>query len=226
MSGKFYRKAKENIKKQQHSLEEAINIIKNVSYVKFNESCDLSIRLGVDPKKSGQAIRGMVALPHGRGKEVRVAVISNPENAKLAKAAGASIAGDMDVIEDIKSGKIEFDICIATPDMMGKIGQVSRILGPKGLMPNPKLGTVTTNVVTAVEAAQKGQIEFRVDKTGIIHAPIGKISFEVTKLLQNAETVIKAIIKAKPTEVKGTYLKKIYLSGSMTPSVAVDLGKL
>ena len=227
MSGKLYRQAKKTLGKQNYlQIEEAINTTKKISYSKFDESCDLAIILGIDPKKSDQSVRGIVPLPHGRGKQVRVAVICNPEKAQEAKDAGADLVGDSDLIDKIKSGEINFDICIATPDMMGKIGQIARILGPKGLMPNPKLGTVTPNIVLAVEKAKKGQVEFRSDKGGVVHVPIGKLSFDTNNLVENAQSIIDAVVKAKPSGVKGTYLKTMYLSGSMTPSIQINVNTI
>lgn len=222
--GKKIAAAKKNVDKAKaYSLQEAIDLAKTSHFAKFDETLDIAINLGVDPRHSDQMVRGMVSLPAGTGKDVRVAVICKDDKVADAKAAGAEIAGSMDVIEDIKAGKIGFDVCIATPDMMGVVGQVARILGPKGLMPNPKLGTVTTDVAVAVKNAKSGQVEYRVEKAGIIHAGIGKLSFSNDDLLKNAKALIDSVVKAKPAASKGTYLKRIHLSSTMGPSVKVDL---
>lgn len=204
-----------------YSLEEGIHLLKEVSYVKFDGTLEMAMNLGVDPKHSDQMVRGVVALPAGTGKTIKVAVICKEERIAEAKAAGADIVGSTDIIDEIKGGKINFDVCIATPDMMGLIGAVARILGPKGLMPNPKLGTVTPDIATAVKNAKGGQ--YRTEKAGIIHAGIGKLSFSEQDLLKNAQALISAVTKAKPAGAKGTYLKAIYLSSTMSPAVKVDL---
>jgi len=209
--------------KKECSLNEAIAILKKTTFVKFDGTLEIAMNLGVDPRHSDQMVRGITSLPAGTGKDVRVAVICKDDKIEEAKAAGADIAGSVDVIEEIKSGKINFDVCIATPDMMGVVGQVARVLGPKGLMPNPKLGTVTADVATAVKNAKSGQVEFRVEKAGIIHAGIGKLSFAESDLVKNAEVFINAVNKAKPSGAKGTYLKEIYLSSTMGPSLKISL---
>jgi large subunit ribosomal protein L1 len=201
-------------------------LAKSSCFVKFDETLDIAINLGVDPRHSDQMVRGMVSLPAGTGKDVRVAVICKEDKVAEAKVAGADIAGSAEIIDNIKAGKIDFDICIATPDMMGVVGQVARVLGPKGLMPNPKLGTVTQDVATAVKNAKSGQVEYRVEKGGIIHAGIGKISFAVEDLLKNAKVFIDSVVKAKPAGAKGVYLKRIHLSSTMGPSLKVDLSTL
>jgi large subunit ribosomal protein L1 len=222
--GKKIIAAKKNIDKaKEYPLQEAIALVKEAHFVKFDETLDIAINLGVDPRHSDQMVRGMVSLPAGTGKDVRVAVICKDEKVSEAKAAGADIAGSADIIENIKAGKIEFDVCIATPDMMGIVGQVARVLGPKGLMPNPKLGTVTADVATAVKNAKSGQVEYRVEKAGIVHAGIGKTSFTAEDLLKNAKVFIESVVKAKPAGSKGTYLKGIHLSSTMGPSLKVDL---
>ena len=205
-----------------YEFDSAVSIIKEFATAKFNESIDVSIQLGVDPKKSDQVVRGSVVLPAGTGKTVRVAVFARGAKADEAKAAGADIVGAEDLMETIQGGKIEFDRCIATPDMMGLVGRLGKVLGPKGLMPNPKLGTVTPNVAEAVKAAKGGQIEFRVEKAGIIHAGLGKLSFGEEKLRQNFDAFVDAIVKAKPAGAKGKYVRKIALSSSMGPGVKVD----
>lgn len=221
--GKNLKKIKAQLdQEKQYSLEEAVSLIKKNSFVKFDETLDIAINLGVDPRHSDQMVRGVVSLPAGTGRDVKVAVICRGEKVEEAKIAGADIAG-VDIIEDIKAGKIEFDVCIATPDMMAMIGQVARILGPKGLMPNPKLGTVTTDITQAVKNAKSGQVEFRVEKNGIIHAGIGKLSFDEADLQRNAQALIEAVTKAKPAAAKGTYLKKIYLSSTMGPALNVNI---
>jgi large subunit ribosomal protein L1 len=222
--GKKIAAAKKLIDKtKEYALQEAIALAKSSHFVKFDETLDIAINLGVDPRHSDQMVRGMVSLPAGTGKDVRVAVICKEDKVAEAKAAGADIAGSVEIIDDIKAGKIDFDICIATPDMLGVVGQVARVLGPKGLMPNPKLGTVTPDVATAVKNAKSGQVEYRVEKGGIIHAGIGKISFTEGDLLKNAKVFIDSVVKAKPAGAKGAYLRKIHVSSTMGPSLKVDL---
>ncbi len=222
--GKKIATAKKAIDKtKEYALQEAISLVKASHFAKFDETLDIAINLGVDPRHSDQMVRGMVSLPAGTGKDVRVAVICKEDKVAEAKAAGADIVGSVEIIDDIKAGKIDFDICIATPDMMGIVGQVARVLGPKGLMPNPKLGTVTADVATAVKNAKSGQVEYRVEKAGIIHAGIGKISFADADLLKNAKVFIDSVVKAKPAGAKGAYLKRIHLSSTMGPSLRVDL---
>jgi len=217
---------KELDKSKEYSLQEAISFIKKNSFVKFDETLDVVINLGVDPKHSDQMVRGMVSLPAGTGKDVKVAVICKDDKVAEANAAGADMTGADAIIEEIKAGKINFDVCIATPDMMGIVGQVARILGPKGLMPNPKLGTVTVDITTAVKNAKGGQVEYRVEKAGIVHAGVGKISFAEGDLLKNAQVLLDSVVKAKPAGVKGTYLKGVYLSSTMGPSLKVDLSTI
>lgn len=222
-SGKKLREARSKIDSNAvYSLENAVQAAKSASYAKFDETLELVMRLGVDPRHSDQMVRGVVSLPAGTGKNVKVAVICKDERVAEAKSAGADIVGSTEVIEDIKAGKIEFDVCITTPDMMGLIGQVARVLGPKGLMPNPKLGTVTTDVATAVKNAKSGQVEFRVEKAGIIHAGVGKLSFTTEDLLKNVKAVVTAVVKAKPAGAKGVYLRSLFLSSTMGPSIKVD----
>jgi large subunit ribosomal protein L1 len=223
--GKKIAAAKKAIEKtKEYSLQEAISLVKKSCFAKFDETLDIAINLGVDPRHSDQMVRGMVSLPAGTGKDVRVAVICKEDKVADAKAAGADIAGSTEIIDNIKAGKIDFDICISTPDMMGVVGQVARVLGPKGLMPNPKLGTtVTADITTAVKNAKSGQVEYRVEKAGIVHAGIGKISFADADLLKNAIAFIESVAKAKPAGAKGTYLKRIHVSSTMGPSLRVDL---
>lgn len=227
MAGKRIVNAYKNVDKNKaYALKEAIKIVKENATAKFDETVDLAINLGVDPKYADQMIRGVCPLPHGNGKKVRVAVFAQGEKADEAKAAGADIVGAETLIESILAGKIEFDRCIATPDMMGLAGKVARVLGPKGLMPNPKLGTVTTDVATAVAKAKAGEVQFRVEKNGIVHAGVAKASFSEDKIYDNAKMFIDTIIKAKPQTLKGTYLKKISISSTMGVGVKVDITAL
>ncbi len=210
MAGKRIVNAYKTIDKTQaYALKEAVKIVKSNATAKFDETIDVAINLGVDPKHADQMIRGVCALPHGTGKTVRVAVLAQGEKADEAKAAGADIVGAENLVDSILSGKIDFDRCIATPDMMGLAGRVARVLGPKGLMPNPKLGTVTTDVAGAVKKAKAGEVQYRVEKNGIVHAGIGKASFSEEQIYDNAKTFIDAILKAKPQSLKGNYMKKI-----------------
>jgi large subunit ribosomal protein L1 len=223
VGGKKLNSAKEKIDANNHyDLNIAVQLLKELSYTKFDETLDIAINLGVDPKHSDQMVRGIVKLPSGSGKKVRVAVICKDDKIEIAKEAGADLVGSMNIIEEIKAGKIDFDVCITTPDMMGVVGQIARILGPKGLMPNPKLGTVTNNIASAVKDAKEGQVEFRVEKAGIIHAGIGKLSFTVDKLIDNAKAILDAVHKARPAGVKGTYIKKIHLTSTMGPSLRLS----
>ncbi len=205
------------------SLQEAIESIKSNKIANFDETLDVAVKLGVDPRHSDQMVRGIVSLPAGLGKVVRVAVICKDDKIQEAKSCGADVVGSLDVIEAIKGGKIDFDVCIATPDMMGVIGQVARILGPKGLMPNPKLGTVTTDITTAVKNAKNGQVEYRVEKAGIVHAGLGKISFSTEDLVANFRAFIDSVVKAKPSGAKGMYLRKVTMSSTMGVAHKVDL---
>lgn len=205
------------------SLQEAVESIKSNKIANFDETLDIAVKLGVDPRHSDQMVRGIVSLPAGLGKNVRVAVICKDDKIADAKSFGADVVGSLDVIEAIKGGKIDFDVCIATPDMMGVIGQVARILGPKGLMPNPKLGTVTTDIATAVKNAKNGQVEYRVEKAGIVHAGLGKISFSTEDLMSNIKAFIDSVVKAKPSGAKGVYLRKVTMSSTMGVAHKVDL---
>ena len=227
MAGKRIVNAYKTIDKTQaYALKEAVKIVKSNATAKFDETIDVAINLGVDPKHADQIIRGVSALPHGTGKTVRVAVLAQGEKADEAKAAGADIVGAENLVDSILSGKIDFDRCIATPDMMGLAGRVARVLGPKGLMPNPKLGTVTTDVAGAVKKAKAGEVQYRVEKNGIVHAGIGKASFSEEQIYDNAKTFIDAILKAKPQSLKGNYLKKISLSSTMGVGIKVDSSAL
>ena len=212
-----------------HSIEKSIEIIKKISTdskIKFTESMDVAIKLGIDSRKSDQVVRGALVLPHGTGKTVKVAVFAQGPNADKAKAAGADIVGFEDLAEDIKAGNMNFDIVIATPDAMRIVGQLGQILGPRGLMPNPKVGTVTMDVETAVKNAKGGQVQYRTDKAGIVHSTIGKVSFEANAIKENLSALIEALKKAKPTNAKGVYLKKITLSSTMGPGITIEQSSL
>ncbi|MDR2814435.1 MAG: 50S ribosomal protein L1 [Prevotellaceae bacterium] len=207
---------------KQYKLAEAASQLKDVSFTKFDASVDIAVRLGVDPKKSNQMVRGVVALPHGTGKNVRVLALCTPDKEAEAKAAGADHVGLDDYIEKIKGGWTDVDVIITMPSVMAKIGALGKILGPRGLMPNPKTGTVTMEVGKAVQEVKAGKIDFKVDKTGIIHAAIGKVSFEAEKIAENAKELIHTIVKLKPSTAKGTYLKGITISSTMSPGLAID----
>jgi large subunit ribosomal protein L1 len=207
-------------------LEEAVAAIKSTATAKFDETVELALNLGVDPRHADQMVRGAVTLPHGTGKAVRVAVFAKGDKAEEAKAAGADLVGAEDLAEQIQGGQIAFDRCIATPDMMPLVGRLGRILGPRGLMPNPKLGTVTPNVREAVEAAKGGQVQFRVEKAGLVHAGVGKASFAADQLVQNIRAFVDAVNRAKPSGAKGTYLKKAHLSSTMGPGIKLEVGTL
>ncbi len=213
-------------KEKLYSVEEAVGVLKERSKVKFDETLEISMNLGVDPRHADQMVRGVVSLPHGTGKSVRVAVFARGPKADEAKEAGADIVGAEDLMEAIQKGEMNFERCIATPDMMAVVGRLGKILGPKGLMPNPKLGTVTMDVKGAVEAAKAGQLEFRVEKAGIVHSGVGKLSFENGALAENANAFIQAIIKAKPSGAKGTYVKRVAMSSTMGPGLKIDVSGL
>ncbi|MFZ9034719.1 MAG: 50S ribosomal protein L1 [Francisellaceae bacterium] len=205
---------------------EAFDLLKELSSVKFKESIDVAVNLGVDPRKSDQVVRGASVLPHGTGKSVRVAVFTQGENAEKAKAAGAEVVGMDDLAAEVKKGNLDFDVVIASPDAMRIVGQLGQILGPKGLMPNPKVGTVTPDVETAVKNAKAGQIRYRVDKAGIIHTTIGKVDFDSSSLKQNLEALLSDLKKAKPANAKGIYLKKVAVSSTMGPGLMLDIASL
>ncbi len=209
-----------------YPLADAIALVKSISKAKFDETVEMSMNLGIDPRHADQMVRGLTSLPNGTGKTVRVGVFARGAKAEEALAAGADVVGAEDLAEKIQGGEIAFDRCIATPDMMGVVGRLGKILGPRGLMPNPRLGTVTMDVKGAVTAAKGGQVEFRAEKAGIIHAGIGKVSFEADKLLENAKALADAIVKAKPTGAKGTYVQKVSVSSTMGPGVRVDVSSL
>jgi large subunit ribosomal protein L1 len=211
---------------KEYSLDEALRLIKDLSYAKFDETVEMAFNLGVDPKKTDQVVRGTVALPHGTGKKVRVLVFAKGEKEKEALEAGADYVGAEDLVEKIQKGWLDFDKAVATPDIMGLVGKLGKILGPRGLMPNPKLGTVTFDVAKAVKEIKAGKVEYKTDKAGVVHVPIGKVSFDAEKLLENAKTVIDSIVKAKPSTSKGKYLKKLVISSTMGPGIKVDLNRI
>lgn len=209
-----------------YALKEGIELVKAASYAKFDETVDLSVRLGVDPRHADQMVRGAVVLPNGLGKDVRVLVFAKGEKEKEAREAGADYVGAEDLVAKIQEGWFEFDTAIATPDMMGVVGKIGKLLGPRGLMPNPKVGTVTFDVGRAVKESKSGKVEFRVEKAGIIHAPVGKVSFDGGKLQENILALVDALIKAKPSAAKGTYMKKISISSTMGPGVRLDTAEV
>jgi large subunit ribosomal protein L1 len=211
---------------KSYSLYEAVDLVKKNATAKFDETVEIALNLGIDPRHADQMVRGLISLPNGTGKVLRVGVFARGAKAEEAKAAGADVVGAEDLAEQVQGGEIDFDRCIATPDMMALVGRLGKILGPRGLMPNPKLGTVTLDVKGAVSAAKSGQVEFRAEKAGIIHAGIGKASFASEKLIENAKALVDAIQKAKPAGAKGTYLQKIALSSTMGPGVRVDVNSL
>ncbi len=224
MAGKKHKAAVAKVDRtKRYALADAIKILKEAHHVKFDETVELSVNLGVDPRHADQMVRGAVVLPNGTGKSVRVAVFAKGDKAKEAEEAGADIVGAEDLAEKVQGGWLEFDKAIATPDMMAVVGKLGRILGPRGLMPNPKVGTVTMDVAKAVKDAKAGKIEFRVEKAGIVHAPVGKLSFEDEALKENVTTLMETVIKAKPPAAKGNYLQKATLSSTMGPGVPLDL---
>ncbi len=225
--GKRYRKNLEGIDRNRvYPLDEAIRLIKERANARFDETIEVAMNLGVDPRHADQMVRGVAELPAGTGKTVRVAVFARDEKAEEAKAAGADIVGAEDLVERIQKGEIDFDTAIATPDMMPLVGRLGKILGPRGLMPNPKVGTVTPNVGEAVKRAKAGAVQFRVEKAGIVHAGVGKASFDDDKIAQNVKAFVDAVIKAKPEGAKGTYVKRVALSSTMGPGVKVDLASI
>ena len=221
--GKKYRAALEKIEVgRKYTLEEGVDKVKEIVSAKFDETVELTMWLGVDPRKADQLVRGTVVLPHGLGRSKTVLVIAQGDKQKEAQEAGADFVGGDDMVDKIKGGWLEFDAVIATPDMMRSVGQLGKILGPRGLMPNPKTGTVTFDVRTAVQETKAGKIEYRVDKTGVIHVPVGKASFDADKIRENARVLLDAVVKAKPTTAKGKYVKKVNLAATMSPGVLLD----
>lgn len=209
-----------------YAAKEAMALLKDLPKAKFRECVDISVNLGVDPRKSDQAIRGSLVLPKGTGRQVRVAVFTSSANAEIALKAGADIVGLDDLVEKVKAGNIDFDLVLATPDAMRAVGQLGQILGPRGMMPNPKDGTVTTDIATAVQNAKKGQVRYRTDKAGIVHCAIGKLDFEVADLMHNFEAIMAALRKAKPSTAKGIYFKKVTISSTMGPGLVVDVSSI
>jgi len=209
-------------KNKLYSLEEASSLLKEITYTKFDASVDLAVRLGVDPRKANQMVRGVVSLPHGTGKDMKVLALVTPDKEEEAKQAGADYVGLDEYLEKIKGGWTDVDVIVTMPTIMGKLGPLGRVLGPRGLMPNPKTGTVTMDVAKAVSEVKAGKIDFRVDKTGIVHAPIGKSSFSSDKLQENAKELLSTLNKLKPTAAKGVYMRSIFMSSTMSPSIAID----
>lgn len=209
-----------------YSVTDAIDLCQKMQKAKFDESVDLAVRLGVDPRKTNEAVRGSIVLPHGTGRSIRVAVFTSAANAEAAKKAGADLVGLEDLAEQVKAGKIEFDMVLATPDAMRIVGQLGQILGPRGLMPNPKDGTVTADIATAVKNAKMGQVRYRTDKAGIVHCTIGKVKFTSANLLENLSAILAALKKAKPSTAKGVYFKKVTLSTTMGPGISLDISSL
>lgn len=226
MAGKKYRAAIAQIERDRlYSVEEAIELAKKIAYAKFEETVEVDMHLGVDPRKADQMVRGTVVLPHGLGKSKKVVVIANAEKVSEARDAGADEVGGEEIVDRIKGGWLDFDALIATPDVMRAVGQLGKILGPRGLMPNPKTGTVTFDVGRAVRETKAGKVEFRVDKTGVIHAPVGKITFDTGLLVENAKTLIDAVMRAKPATAKGKYVKSATLSSTMGPGIRLNSGE-
>lgn len=224
--GKKYAAAQKQVPEKPCSLDEAIPLVKKIKYSKFDETLELALLLGVDPKHADQMVRGTVILPHGTGASKKVLVIASGEKIKEAEKAGADHVGGVEMVQKIQEGWLDFDAVVATPDTMKDVGKLGKVLGPKGLMPNPKTGTVTFDVARAVQEIKAGKVEFRVDKTSIIHVPFGKSSFDERKLLDNARALVTAVLRAKPPTAKGKYLRSAYVSSSMSPSVRLDLGSL
>jgi large subunit ribosomal protein L1 len=223
--GKKYRAAAEKLEAgRKYNLDEAVSKVKEIAFAKFDETVELTVWLGVDPRKADQLVRGTIVLPHGIGKSKTVLVIAQGEKIKEAEEAGADLVGGQDMVDRIKGGWLDFDAVIATPDMMRLVGGLGKVLGPRGLMPNPKTGTVTMDVRTAVQETKAGKVEYRVDKTGVIHVGVGKISFEADKIRDNTKALLDAVVKAKPATAKGKYVKKVNLASTMSPGVLIDEG--
>ena len=220
--GRKYQAARQQVPARPHSIEEAVPLVQKIKFAKFDEAVGLSIRLGVDPKHSDQMVRGTVVLPHGLGKSKRVLVIAGADKQREAKDAGADEVGGEEIVEKILGGWTDFEAVVATPDMMRAVGKLGKVLGPRGLMPNPKTGTVTPDVTKAVNEIKAGKVEFRVDKAGVVHAPIGRISFEADRLIANAHALMESVVKAKPAAAKGKYLRSITMSSTMGPGITID----
>src|SRR5437763_3407523 len=221
--GKKYRAAQEQLEPgRKYTLEEGVKTLKEIAFAKFDETVELTMWLGVDPRKADQLVRGTMVLPHGLGRSKKVLVIAQGDKIKEAEEAGADLVGGQDMVDKIKGGWLEFDAVIATPDMMRLVGGLGKVLGPRGLMPNPKTGTVTFDVKTAVKETKAGKVEYRVDKTGVIHTAVGKISFDENKIAENARALIDAVVKAKPSTAKGKYVKKVNLASTMSPGLLLD----
>jgi large subunit ribosomal protein L1 len=223
-SGKKFAAAKAQVQSRLYSLDEAIPLIQKIKFTKFDETVEMALRLGVDPKHADQMVRGTVVLPHGLGKTKRVLVIAGADKQKEAAEAGADFVAGEEIVEKIQGGWMDFDAVVATPDMMRSVGRLGKVLGPRGLMPNPKTGTVTTDISRAVREIKAGKVEFRVDKTGIVHAPIGKTSFPAERLLANATALVDSVVKARPAAAKGKFLKSLTVSSTMGPGVHIDTG--
>jgi large subunit ribosomal protein L1 len=221
-SGKKFAAARQQVPDRPQTIEEAVPLMQKVKFAKFDETVELAMRLGVDPKHADQMVRGTVVLPHGLGKSKRVLAIAGGEKQKEAQEAGADIVGGEEMVEKIQGGFMDFDAVVATPDMMRAVGKLGKVLGPRGLMPNPKTGTVTFEIAKAVREIKAGKVEFRVDKTGIVHAPVGKVSFPTQNLVENAHALIDSVVKAKPPAAKGRFLKSVTLSSTMGPGITID----
>jgi large subunit ribosomal protein L1 len=224
--GRKYQAARQQVPNRPHTIEEAVPLVQKVKYSKFDETVELAVRLGVDPKHSDQMVRGTVVLPHGLGKSKRVLVIAGTEKQREAREAGADEVGGEDVVERITGGWMDFDAVVATPDMMRAVGRLGKVLGPRGLMPNPKTGTVTTDIAKAVQEIKAGKVEFRVDKGGVVHAPVGKTSFAPERLIANAHALMESIVKAKPAAAKGKYLRSVTMSSTMGPGIEIDASRV
>jgi large subunit ribosomal protein L1 len=221
-TGKKFTAARKQIPERQHTLEDAVPLMQKVKFAKFDETVEIALRLGVDPKHADQMVRGTVVLPHGLGKTKRVLAIAGSDKQKDAQDAGADFVGGEELVEKIQGGWMDFDAVVATPDMMRAVGKLGKVLGPRGLMPNPKTGTVTPDIAKAVREIKAGKVEFRVDKTGIVHAPIGKLSFETQKIVDNAHALVDSVVRAKPPAAKGKYLKSVTMSSTMGPGIVID----
>jgi large subunit ribosomal protein L1 len=221
-AGKKFAAARQQVPDRPHSIEDAVPLMQKVKFAKFDETVEIAMRLGVDPKHADQMVRGTVVLPHGLGKTKRVLAIAGADKQKDAQAAGADFVGGEELVEKIQGGWVDFDAVVATPDMMRAVGKLGKVLGPRGLMPNPKTGTVTPDIAKAVKEIKAGKVEFRVDKTGIIHAPIGKVSFPSQNLIENAHALVDSVVRAKPSAAKGKFLKSVTMSSTMGPGIVID----